>query len=118
MWEKLILTWIIFIILLLPTIVIVRINLHYWNETITTEKIIDVNMELDNNSKSVSRTKYLFTDNNTYSIEDRLFKWHLNSMDTYRVLKMNIWKECKLTTIWNRVWLFSSYKNVIKVNCN
>ena len=113
-WVTLIVIIFTFLILL---IVISLIFLWYWNKTITNERVDEVNIEIVSSSEWIKRKKYVFTENNTYEIEDRLFIWYFNSMDIYRELKKYEWKECELTTIWTRIWFFSMYKTVIDLKC-
>jgi hypothetical protein len=112
--------------IMIPFLIIVLIiwwiiklaTLGYWNKTITEELIVEANIEIINSNEWTKRKKYLFTDENIYEIEDRIFIWHTRSMDIYRKLKVNEWNICEITTIWNRIWFFSMYKTVINVECN
>ena len=109
---------IIFIIFIFfISLIIYRIYLDYSDKTVTVETIKEVTIEIISSGNWTKRLKYLFTNENTYEIEDKLLIFHTNSMDVYRRLKINEWKECKLTTIWHRIWFFSMYKSVIDLDC-
>ncbi len=92
------------------------ITMWYGNETVTEEKIIEATIEMTGQGSSLSREKYIFTEDNTYSVEDRFFRFHFNSMDIYRELKLNEGRVCELRTIGRRVWFFSHYKTILEVN--
>lgn len=91
--------------------------LNYWNKTITTEKIVEATIEMKWAWSTLSRDKYVFTEDNTYKVDDRFFIWYFNSMDTYREATSNEGSECELTTIGHRIWFFSMYKTILDINC-
>lgn len=106
---------IIIVVVLSAFLIFFGIRLWYADRAITNERIVSVEIQITNSSEWIHRQKYLYTNENVYEIENRLFIWHTRSMDTYNKLKQLEWKTCNIETIWKRIWFFSMYKSVISV---
>lgn len=94
------------------------VMIWYWNNETKKVFVREVTIEIVSSNDWTQRSKYLYSKDDVYSIEDRLFAWHTRSMNTYNTLKQNEWKICEVDLIWKRIWFFSNYQNVVRVwNC-
>lgn len=99
--------------LLIMSILIINITttiLPYTNEEITTITIKD---KFIKNYNKTGTYLVVDNDNNTYCIEDLLFKGKFNSTDIYNQLELN--KTYKIKTSGHRIQLLSMYKNINEI---
>lgn len=97
----------VFIIVVLIAGVVTGLSFDYGNE-----QILEITVK-DKYVKTYDEDgKYLVVDtnNNTYEIEDLLFKGKFNSTDLYN--KIDIGETYKITTTGYRMQFFSMYQNI------
>lgn len=88
-----------------------KLSIHVTNK----ERLLKVDTDKDG-STSTSYKNFVYTDDETYVIEDSFWNWHFRAGTVYAKIHPN--QTCDVVVAGYRVGFFSMYQNIIEAECH
>ena len=87
---------------------------HIQIKVVSKERLMKVSSSEGNTKTSFEN--FVYTDTETFKVEDNLWHWHFRSGTVYA--KIRVGATCNVTAVGYRWGFLSMYQNIIEARCN